>query len=359
VSIYPQDAFLTDSLVFLLICTSLWLYTEKRLPAWRFIAAGALAFAAFFVKLVIAFMIPFLAVAYFWAYRRETLRDPLFLASLAAVPLAFLLHYALLSQAGLAGQLFVSDIGGHLVSTDGLLGQLVFLLGSLYSFILFAGIWFALSAFGFWKFWRKEPFMAAWYVLSVFPVLSGFFMPWYFLPVLPAISYFAAAALLRWDGKEKQDAFFFFFLALAVVLSVIPIIPTYQSMHSVYAPEKEAGLLLAGRENVLVIGTYAPGIIAYKMLEEQRSLGRPLDVGWVLFWNNVTRGDVLPYLSDYHVAEPAVVDGSFSSMFTSRSTFRKDSNITSFDYVAVSGPPMELPGYGVIYNGTGIAVYAK
>jgi hypothetical protein len=360
ISLYPQDAFLTDSLLFLLVCASLWLYTEKRLPAWRFIAAGALAFAAFFVKLVVAFMIPVLAAAYFYAQRRETLRHPLFMISLLAVPLAFLLNLAILSQFGLAGQLYVSDIGGHLFSPQGIIGQAGFLTGSLYTLILSAGIWFALSLFGFWKFWKSEPFMAAWYVLLVFPLLSGFFMPWYFLPVLPAMSYFAAAALLRWDGKEKPDLFFFYFLSVTLAISILSIALLYHGLSAAYTPQKDAGMLLAGRENVLVLGTYSPGIVAYKMLEEQRTSGHSLDLGWIVSNDNLSRQDVLEYLSDYHSMKYPVVDGSFSAIFTSNATVRKDSNLTSFDYVALVGSPgMELPGFSVIYNESDVTVYAK
>ncbi len=360
VSIYPQAAFLTDSLLFLLICASLWLYTEKRLPAWRFLAAGALAFAAFFVKLVIAFIIPVLAVAYFYVRRRETLANPLFLVSMLAAPAAFLLHFALLQSSSLASELYVSDIGGHLLSPKGSAWQIWQLAGSLSVFLSTTGIWFALSLYGFWKYWRKELFMASWYALLVFPVLTGFFMPWYYLPVLPAIAYFAAAALLRWEGREKPDRLFLAVLAMALALSLFLAVLYYQQLYEAFINQKEAGLLLAGKENVLVVGSYAPGIVSYKMLTEQRSLGRSLDVGWVTAIRNFSSEEVLAYLSDYHTMKYPIVDGSFSKLFSTSDTFRKDSNLTSFDYVAVDGSPgMELPGFRVIYNNSDVAVYGK
>ncbi len=361
VSLYPQAAFLMDSLLFLLLCASLWLYTEKRLPAWRFLAAGALAFTAFFVKLVIAFIIPILAVAYFYAHRREALRNPLFLVSMLAVPAAFLLHFALFQAPDFGTQLYVSDIGGHLLSPQGLEGQLSLLFGSLNMFLSSAGIWFALSLFGLWRWWKQEKFMAAWYALLVFPVLTGFFMPWYYLPVMPAVAYFAAAVLLRWDGKEKPDRFFLAVLSMALVLTLFLVAFLYADLDRTFINQKEAGLLLAGKENVLVIGTYAPGIIAYKMLTEQQSLGRSLDVGWILSKDdNLTRADIPEFLADYHSQKHPIVDGSFSGTFTTDDTFRKDSSITSFDYVAVAGMPGPgLPGFSVIYNKSGITVYGR
>lgn len=360
VSIYSQTSFLTDSLMFLLICSSLWLYTEKRLPAWRFLAAGALAFAAFFTKLVIAFMIPLLAVAYFYVRRREILANPLFLVSLLAVPAAFLLHFALLQSSSLANELYVSDIGGHLLSPEGAQAQAQKLVGSLSTFLTTAGIWFALSLYGLWKYWRTELFMAFWYVLLVFPALTGAFMPWYFLPVMPAIAFFAAAALLRWEGKEKPDRFFIIVLSVALLLSLPLMALYYSGLREGPLPEQEAGLLLAGKENVLIVGIYAPDIVSYKMLTELRSTGHSKDVGWIITQANPTADEILTYASDYHSMKYPIVDGSFSSSFTSNATFRKDSNLTSPDYVAVSGgPDMQIPGFHTIYNNLFVTVYAK
>jgi len=360
VAVYTQAAFLTDSLMFLLICTSLWLYTEIRLPAWRFLAAGALAFAAFFVKLVIAFMIPLLALAYFYVYRREALRNPLFLVSLLAVPAAFLLNFALLQSSSLAMQLYVSDIGGHLVNSNGAGTETVQLVDSISTFMSTCSIWFALSLYGLWKYWKTEPFMAFWYILLVFPLLGGAFMPWYFLPVMPAVAYFATAALIRWEGREKPDRFFLIVLSFVLLLNLALLAFYYAGIREEFLPQKEVGLLLAGKENVLVIGSDAPGIIAYKTLTEQRSTGNSLDVGWIVTANNLSADVIRTYVADYHSMKYPIVDGSFSSMFTNNAMFRKNSNLTSFDYVAVSdGQGVYLPGFHVIYNESYVTIYER
>jgi hypothetical protein len=365
ISIYPQAAFLTDSLLFLLICSSLWLYTESRLPAWRFLAAGALAFAAFFVKLVIAFMIPLLAAVYFYAQRRETLRNPLFLVSLLAVPAALLLNFALLQSSSLATQLYVSDIGGHLLGPGGTAAEAIQLRDSASTFFSLCGIWFALSLYGLWKYWRTDLFMACWYLLLVFPLLTGAFMPWYFLPVLPAVAYFAVAALMRWEGKEKVDRFFLIILSLLLLASIPLLAFYYLELRESTLPQEGAGLLLSGKENALIIGTYAPDIIAYKTLTELRASGQSLDVGWIDLPSPPTEAEVLTYVSDYHSMKYPIVDGSFTSSFTTNATFRKDSNLTSFDYVAVvDGQNISLPGFSAIYNETydgefNVTVYAR
>src|SRR5208283_866775 len=82
ISVYPQSTVLTDAPLFLCIILSMFLYMEDRYGRWRFLAAGLLAFLAFFFKLVFAFMPPVLAVAWFFLKDKKTLRDPVFLFSL-------------------------------------------------------------------------------------------------------------------------------------------------------------------------------------------------------------------------------------------------------------------------------------
>lgn len=356
-TIYPQAALLTDSPMFFLMCASLWLYSEERLGPRRFLAAGALAFAAFFIKLVIAFMIPVLAVAWFWARGRETLRNPLFLLSLLAVPAAFALNFLLLESLGIGRQLYVSDIGGHILSPAGVEEQLKVVVGSLALFIPSSGIWFFLSLFGFWKNWKVEKFMAVWYALTVFPVLTGFFMPWYYLPVMPAVAYFAALALLRWEGRENPDLFFMIFFSLALVLTLALMASIYAGMYDKFMPEKRAGLALAGRENVLIAGDYASGIFAYKTLAERQSLGRPLDYGLVVAAPTEQNETIAELVRNYTSDKYPAVRGSFSALFTSNATFAKDTNITHFDYVVLVNRPAAIPaGAEIIYNDSAIII---
>ncbi|MDD5171471.1 MAG: hypothetical protein PHF60_00350 [Candidatus ainarchaeum sp.] len=355
-SLYPQAALLIDSLLFLLICSSLYLYTERNLGAWRFIPAGAIVFAAFFAKLVVAFIIPILAVAYLYLNDKKSLHNPLFILSLLAAPAAFLLHFTILQSSGLEGDAYISDVGGHLFGSDGIAVQV---LGSLSMFLSGAGIWFALSIFGLWKHWRDNLFMAGWYCLIILPIMGGYFMPWYYLPVLPAISYFAAITLLKWDGKEKPDRFFFIIMVMLLCLSAVLLAFIYSGINSDFIAQKEAGLMLSGKENVLVVGNYAPGVLAYKMLSEKQDYGRSLDVAWIQAADNFTADMASAYIHDYHTDAYPVSDGSFSGIFYRKDrSYRKDSNITMPEYVAIIGP------YGsahavvdVLYNRSNIIIY--
>jgi len=355
-SIYPNSALLTDTLLFFFICASLYLYSEGRFGDWRFAAAGALAFCAFFTKLVIAVIVPLLVLAYFYQKRKEILRNRIFLLSLLAVPLAFACHFLLLETSAMGKQLYLSDIGGHLV-TSSITDQLGTFIGSLVVFIFGAGIWFALSLFGLWRFWRDNLVMSLWYLLTIFPMLTGYYMVWYYLPVMPAIAYFAALTLLKWDGKEKPDLFFAFFFCLAATLILAGIIMFYFNIYSSYLPEKEAGTLLSGKENVLIAGGYKPAMLSYKVLPEME-VGRRLDFGLIIAPTGLPSENMSRLLQDYLSPEPATIDGSFSALFTSNSTFRKSTNITSFDYVALVDYPELVPQNAqIIYNRSNITIY--
>jgi len=360
-SVYPNATLLTDSLLFLLMSSSLYLYTDKRFGDFRFAGAAALVFAAFFIKLFIAFMVPLLAVAYFYQADRKTLRRPVFLLSLLAVPLAFILQTWILQSSGLAEEAYLSDVGGHLVSKAGLLGQLQQLVGSLNVFVSSCGIWFALSLFGVWKHWKENKFMTFWYALLILPVLTGFFMPWYYLPVMPAVAYFTATALLVWNGKEKPDAFFTIFFSLALFFTVVLTIGLYLDVYGDFVSQKEAGLLLAGKENVAIIGTYAPGILAYKITTEKRE-NLDIDVGWVLIHPAMLSANstelVDDFVLDYRSEKHSTIDGSFSKIFMEEAIFRKDTNITQFDYfVLVGSNTTALQNATVLYNQSSIVIY--
>ncbi|NYZ73983.1 glycosyltransferase family 39 protein [Candidatus Micrarchaeota archaeon] len=356
-SIYPNAAFLTDSLLFMLVCSSLYLYSDKRLAQWRFIGAAVLAFSAFFVKLVVAFIIPLLALAYIYLYDRKSLPKPVFLLSLMAVPLAWVMHYFLLQGAGLGSEVYVSDVWWHLISPAGIYDQLAMLVGSMTYLLAGSGIWFALSIFGFWKHWRDNLFMSAWYALLVFPVIGAYLMPWYYLPVFPAVSYFAAIVLLKWDGKERTDLFFAVFFTAIIILTVALCMWIYSDLNEDFLPQKEAGLIISGKENVLVIGNWAPGVIAYKMVTEKRESGRPLDFGWVVGDANFTTEMVNTFVDDYYTGRYPVVDGSFNRMYWVKDIFRKDSNVTHFDYmVAIQLHDFQSSAASNLYNSSVIQV---
>ncbi|MCI0503085.1 glycosyltransferase family 39 protein [Candidatus Micrarchaeota archaeon] len=358
-SIYPNGALLVDSLNFFLISLSLCLYT---LPAgsmgrWRYLAAGVLVFAAFFVKLVICFMVPILAVAFFFFGERKKLKDPVFLLSLLAAPLALLANALLLQGQGAGSDLSVSVLGEHPAFHD--VGrQLASMVGSMDILLLGAGIWFALSLMGALRHWRENRFMALWYALILFPIFTGYFMVWYYLPVMPAVAFFSAMILLRWEGADKIDLFFWLFFGVAVALTIGMCGYFYFTMHDGYAHERDAGLFLAGKANVLIIGYYPPGMVAYKVLTEIKTQGKADDFGWII----IDPADYPPGTADRYVQNYSMdafpVSGSFSTLFKSNLTFRKNTNLTRFDYVVASYIPLDMPdNASVIYNESNITIY--
>lgn len=356
-SLYPNSMALTDSLFFFLTVSALYLYTERRFGDRRFLAAAVFAFLAFFTKQLVPLMIPLLALAYFYNKERKTLRNPMFLVSLVAVPLVFLVHLYILNSAGLVQELYLAELQTH-VGGLGFFSPLEMFLGSMQAFVAGAGVWFALSLFGVWKYWRQEPFMAVWYMLSLFAMLSGYYMVWYYLPVMPAIAFFAALTLVKWEGREQIDAFFAFFFCLTIILTLAGLFYVYSALYSGYMPQKEAGLILAGKENVLIVGAYQPGIVSYKAVTEARA-GRQPDFGWVILTSAQSNEKAATdFIKDYHTDAYQISNGSFSGMFSDTSViYRKDSNLTSFDYVAVVGRDVSLPGAEVLYNKSSIVIY--
>jgi 4-amino-4-deoxy-L-arabinose transferase-like glycosyltransferase len=357
-SSYPQTALLLDSMLFFLICGSLYAYSSEKSGRWRFLAAGALAFAAFFTKMAVAFIIPVLAIAYFYTKRRETLREPLFLLSLLAVPLAAVLNFGLFQGAALGDELYGAYTIGQLVSANGLIGQLEAFGGSFLLFLPAAGIWFMLSLAGLARHYKDNPMMACWYLFLAFPLMSSAYKPWYFLAVMPPIAYFAAMALLMWKGKERADALFAFAFAATLLGSAALSVMIYPPLYDAYVPQREAGLLLSGKENVLVVGAFAPGIIAYKMLPEAAN-GTIKDMGWAILPQNASDAVAAEFIRDYYTAKYPVVDGSFTSMYGAwDSAYRKDTSIARFDYIAVVEKNAVPEGGRIIYNKNNITVFS-
>jgi len=359
VSSYPQDALLLDSMMFFLMVCALYLYIDSgnRLGSYRFLLAGALVFVAFFVKLLLVFMVPVLALTYIYLKDKFSIREPLFWISLLAAPLAFVIHFMLLNSAGLSGELYSSEMTSHLVKDD-IGATMNAFIGSMTHFIPGCGIWFALSLAGLWLYGRREPFMAVWYMFILFPLISGNFMIWYYLPVMPAIAYFAALTLVKHDGEERLDKFFMIIFSMMLLASVALCLMVYATIYGDYMPQKDVGMMMAGKENVLVLGRYNPAILTYKMLNEG-SYGRVRDVGWILEQKNMPKEDAGALIQDYHKQVANMTDGSFSAMFTAQDwSFRKDTNITSFDYVVLVGQDAVMPGnYSVLYNKSNLTIY--
>ncbi len=357
VSIYTNAKALTDAPVFLAICLAFYLYLRTEWGSRRYLPASGLIFIAFFLKFVMAALIPLLAVSYFFFHGRKTLWEPLFWCSFLAFPAAFLLNLHLLNAAGLGAQVGLS-LASNALASNGLSGQIGKATVAITTLFLGGAIWFSLALLGFVREWRNSPFMAFWFSLIVFPMVSATYLMWYFLPVMPAVGYFAASLLLRWEGRERPDRLFMAVFCLLLVASLAIAAYLETAYYDFYNPEREAGLLLAGKENVAVIGSYSPTLISSKMTSEWHSMGAPLDMGWITSGGLMNRSQIEEYVADYHSSRFPVVDGTFDEFFTTNQTFRKDTDIADFDYMVVlGGLGIRPPSSEIAANCSGIIVY--
>lgn len=355
-SLYPNSSLLLDSMTVFLICLSLWIYMRDDAGPARFVACAALSFIAYFTKFILAAMIPVLAIAYFYFNGRKALRHPLFLLSLLAVPLAMALNAALFSQAGITTET-AAPFASHLLRGD-FGSQLNMAFGAIVGFFLGVGFWAPLAIWGIASLWREKPFMALWAALAILPLAVSGLLFWYYMPALPAIAFFAASMLLRWEGKERPDALFMLIFCMVAALSLglgayMYLITAQANMH-----EMEAGKLLAGKENVLIIGRWPTTLVGYKALTEYRELGAPLDFGWITSPGGMEAAAISEFVRDYRSTAYPAVQGSFNEVYTTGKTFRKDTNLSSFDYVAIAAfekPP--IPNSTVVYDAVDVTIY--
>jgi len=352
--IFTDSLAMTDTLAMSFILASILAYLSALENPLFFILAGFLSFLAFFTKQINAAVAPVFMAAYLFQFDRKKLLSALFLLSLLFVPAAFLMNYLAFKSPGQAQTVYADLISGKILNnlSVGSIGS------SAAPLFLLASVWLPLSLFGFVKYWRENIAMSLWYLLTVFPLVAGTWMPFYFLPVMPAIAYFSCVMLLRDEkGKIVVDRFFLAVLAMAILASLIIGAYLYQTWHDVYLPKKEAGELLAFKENTLIIGDFPYGVMSYKTLTESRKLGHWLDFGWI--FDVRPDSNLSPFLVDYHAQGADVVNGSFGLIYFEARTFRKDTNITHFDYVAVVKKNNLVPDGTILYNRSNITVYRE
>ncbi|MFH0884975.1 MAG: glycosyltransferase family 39 protein, partial [Candidatus Micrarchaeota archaeon] len=275
VSTYPDSKVLIDAPAFMLICSALYAYMRIDWGRKRYFACGLLIATTFFLKFILAAIIPVLAITYLFLYEKKALMDPLLWCSFLTLPAAFMLNASLLLDAGLGGQVGLS-LASNTVSSNGFSGQIEKATAAITTLFLGGAIWFSLSLLGFLREWRSSLFMAFWFSLIIFPLITASFLLWYFLPVMPAVAYFASSLLIKWEGKERPDRLFRIIFALLAVVSIIMAVILDLVYYDFYNPEREVGLMLAGKENVMVVGSYSPTLVSSKMLAEWHSLGQPL-----------------------------------------------------------------------------------
>jgi hypothetical protein len=356
--LYSGYAIHPDMMINFLLVLSLYLISKKDSNFNVFIFVGLLAFVAVFVKTVFAFLIPFLCFFYFLFYDRKKVFSHYFLVVLLLCLLGFIVHFYTLEfrSAGLGLQTYYVDVfKTHLVSDFDLNNKFLFTLTGLYSIFEGQLIWVLLSIFGFFHNYKKYPFFSIWYLLCILLILSNAGTIWYFLYVLIPISLFALSFFSR---KNSDNSFIDFDKFEKVVFSLFLLCSGFLLFlyfsHYVYPAfqnQKIAGEFLASKENVLIIGDYAPGIIGHKMHSEIKSLGKPLDFGWFFNLNQSDFAKNIPIVYYNYSSEiPNTQTGSFTDVYFVNLNFKKESNLTYFRYVAFVNHENPIPNGTLLMN---------
>lgn len=353
---------LTDTLAMTFILASILAYLRAGRDNKQYILAGIFAFLAFFVKQALAFMAPLVATFYFLQFDRKTLTNSYFIISLLLPVLAVLVNYSIFENKGQADTVYLDMIENKILKNF----DLEKLSGSLMLFFILTSVWLPLSMLGFLKHWRDNLALSCWYALTIFPLIAAYGMPYYFLPVMLPMAYFSVSALIHNEKSEvTTDRFFKLVLAMLIPISTVIGFIFLQDVAPTYQSDKEAGELLVGKENVMMVGYYHSGIFGYKMLNEERATGGSLDFGWILITDeDIPEDTALSYVRNYNANAANITQGSFSKIFFEGGTYRKDTNITEFRYFVFTNvyPAVSehLPfNNTLLYYSSEIAVFGK
>ena len=332
VCIHTELRVLTDTICGTFIYAGILAYLNISKGNHWLLLGAIFTFLAYFTKQYTAAIVPFFAVAYVFQNDRKKLFAPLFVISLLAFPLAALAEDATRGW-GLGNTTAI-------VTNNTLIKNLnwAHIGGSLIAIFAYTAAFFIFSLFGFWKNWKEDYAMSVWYLLMVFPFIAGALMTFYFYPVIPVMVYFTITVLSR-DGKKiKLDKFFYLVYFMVLILGLCLSIATHISYRELLLLQKDVGDFLAGKENVMIIGAYGPGIQSYKVLDEIRTNGSALDYGLIISDNNETTESYQRFVDNYMVERDDVIDGNFKWAFMiTDKIYRKSTNVTDFDYICLVG----------------------
>jgi len=362
-SLYVETRMLMEPFTLSLILLSLYFYTSK-FGRWKFLAAGAAALLAALSKSVIAFMLIPLALAYAWSREKGALKDPLFMLSLAAPFLGLALFALALQHIGMLQEILFTDTGKHaLFAFDTLASSFLENISLLFGYV---HLMLPAAIIALFPKRKPEPFFAAWAALAVLLLLSFEGHAWYFYYVLPAFAFLTADLTME---NRRLDGFAALLISLFAIASIgifaVSSLDWESTHYRQLLESRDIGLQLAGQENTLIIGWYYPitTTLAYKTLEEERTLGERLPVGYIILISPYEDPNLLEeatpvFVEDYNADAYGAQGDSFASLFWEFSVFRLRTNLTEFNYVVVS-PPYPLEGYSAIYEGNSSAVYKK
>ncbi|MBD3389655.1 hypothetical protein GF415_01735 [Candidatus Micrarchaeota archaeon] len=366
--IYTDSRLLMETFSLTPILLSFLFYTWKDMePVKRFLGAGACGLLAALTKSVISFMIIPLAIAYILQEDRKNLGNPLFLASLLSPFLGFLLFYLALDSVGLVDEVLIKDTGKFFVYDYFVKIPYNLFQGFLFFFYMFWA-YIIVSFRTFLSSWKKYAFFSAWLAIFFIPLLSGSPMPWHFYYIAPALAFFAAICL---PSKGKMDSFSLLIILLLVFSNIMFFVFMVDFSDDVpkEAELRDMGLMLSGKENVLIIGDYSYNtvIVSYKMLSERKDLGAPLDFGYVILnipaekeLNEAQQSSMLTEIvANYDTEKYDFEEDTFADMFQTDKILRKKTSIEQFQYVVVSPASLNItnPCYTLQYNGTQSKIY--
>jgi 4-amino-4-deoxy-L-arabinose transferase-like glycosyltransferase len=320
--IYVNSSLLADTLLVLLILLSTYAYVKGRDDERYFILAGALSFSAYMVKTVIAFMIPLLALAYYFFSNRRMLKNRLFLLSMLGIPIAIVAYYLMFSDPSTITSEYTGNIMGRLGADKNWASDF---LRSVVPFVFTTLPWLGLYIVGILKHWKGNWFMLVWAFLMIFPVFFGTLMPWYYLIVIPPLSVFAALSVIGKRIDLLTVAFSSFFIILALMATVF-----FYDMKGEAFGQKEVGLFLAGKNNTLLIGDYTPTTVFYKLHD-----GEEMDFCWIISQNSssIDKEYLDSTIYGYNAPNGYNFSTRLNDIFWEGRDLKMPCNITRFDYV--------------------------
>jgi len=362
---YIESRLLMEPFMLTTILASLIFYTNNKMPdSRRFALAALFAILSAFTKSVIGLVIPAFAILYIFQFERKKLSSPAFLFSLLAVPLGLLIFWLSLSPLGLAEKVFFTDTGKMFVYDYSAEIMNNITMGAT-TIVIFTLPILAAGAISLLSRWKGNYMFAAWFLLAFAMLLLGQRW-WYYYYVTPPICLFAALLMLKKDGR--MDGFAIMLVAMLAAISVsIAVFTQWNPNEQEYFQEaKGVGLSLSGKDNVLFLGQYSGNTVSitYKILDERHREGRYRDFGYILLdgiKHNMSETFARDFVQDYWRDDYDMEEHNFAAIFWHDKIFRKNTNISEFDYVVVS-PPVEnlsLDGYWVDFPGNYSTVYKR
>lgn len=349
-NIYISNTVFVDTMLNTFILGALYFYTKEKKSVLDYALAFFLSFGAYYVKLITAFIIPVLAIAYQYFKDKKGLVKPVFLLSLLAVPSAMILQYYIYSDL-LKTDTFKDSYSKELF--DRLALQTIFdKISGTWQIFEFINMWLVFGIAGLWFYYKENKFMAFWMLMFFVTILTneGYF--WYYITVLPPIAYFSVM-LLSEGKKENYDKLFKIIFVLVLIMSFAIGFLALSELKKPYDQFKKVGEFSIGKANVNIYGVRTNTAVAYKVLEEKR-MGNQKDFGWILIptHSSVSEKDLQGLIQEYNYSSRTlnVTDGSFSRMYWDNNIFRKYTNITKPEYLVFAN--LDVLKYNLTINGT-------